>query len=133
MAYTNLSDQQHESMQLELEPYLGLWVQLPDWYFEHSYLSGEEGTEVAPSPIYPTGCQRGVFLKYMFIMLLPDQRFLAPHLISSFEHLLEFQAPFKLCIHISNFLQTSALSPYLLGGVLASGAPGTVLSSVTVT
>lgn len=85
-------------------------------YLEPEY-SGRVGAEWPPPGCLPE--------------LLPGQTVLAPHFISTLKPLLEGQAPSNLCTSISHFPPTPpcALSPHLLGVVLASAAPGTVLNS----
>lgn len=70
-------------------------------------------------------CQFPPSLKHIFSMLLPDQMFLAPHIISNFKLLLEFQSPFRLCTNVSHSLPTPTLYtiPLLLGCCMGFYSP----------
>lgn len=104
MAYTNLSDQHCESMQVRNKTLLRalntvIWLVLSD----------KGGAEVAPTVVCPVGCHRGVFLIHVFSMLCPGQTLLVHHFISDFKLLLEFQATFTLSTSILSFPPTFTL------------------------
>lgn len=118
VAYTNLRDQQYESVQIRNGTWF--WLLRAVIWME---LSGQEGVEVDPHSSLSCSLSCESTWSTTLSRPLPDQNFLVPHFISNLKHLRGFQAGLNLCPSVFFFPTAFALCIVTSFGVALAYVP----------